>query len=146
MVRLGNLLADVEQAYDEFKFHLVYRAVYDYIVGDLSAVYLDATKDRVYAEAPDSPRRRAAQTVMMNILEVLVRVLAPIITFTCDEVWECYPEAARNRAGAPGVRPAGWLACPRGLRARPGRLGALRRDRRRLRRRSFGCARSSRGA
>lgn len=111
MVRLGNLLADVEQAYDEFKFHLVYRAVYDYIVGELSAVYLDATKDRVYAEAPDSPRRRAAQTVMMNILEVLVRVLAPIITFTCDEVWECYPEAARNRAGRPeSVQLAGWPA------------------------------------
>ncbi|HIR01447.1 MAG TPA: class I tRNA ligase family protein, partial [Candidatus Aveggerthella stercoripullorum] len=71
----------------------------------------DATKDRVYAEAPDSPRRRAAQTVMMNILEVLVRVLAPIITFTCDEVWECYPEAARNRAGRPeSVQLAGWPA------------------------------------
>ena len=109
MVRLSRLLSDVEAAYDGFKFHLVYRAVYDYIVGDLSAVYLDATKDRVYSDAPDSPRRRAAQTVMMNILEVLVRVLAPILSFTCDEVWECYPEAARNRAGRPeSVQLAGW--------------------------------------
>ena len=109
MVRLERLLSDVEKAYDEFKFHLVYRAVYDYIVGDLSAVYLDATKDRVYAEAPDSPRRRAAQTVMMNILEVLVRVMSPILSFTCDEVWECYPAAARDRAGRPeSVQLAGW--------------------------------------
>ena len=67
MVRLWHLLVDVERAYDEYKFHMVYRAVYDYIVGDLSAVYMDATKDRVYSEAPDSPRRRAAQTVLMNI-------------------------------------------------------------------------------
>lgn len=109
MVRLAHLLKDVEAAYDNFKFHLVYRAVYDYIVGDLSAVYLDATKDRVYAEAPNSPRRRAAQTVMMNILEVLVRVMAPIITFTADEVWDCYPEAMRSREGRPeSVQLAGW--------------------------------------
>ena len=64
MVRLWHLLRDVERAYDEYKFHLVYRAVYDYIVNDLSAVYMDATKDRLYSEAPDSPRRRAVQTVL----------------------------------------------------------------------------------
>ena len=55
----AHLLRDVERAYDEYQFHLVYRAVYDYIVNDLSAVYMDATKDRLYSEAPDSPRRRA---------------------------------------------------------------------------------------
>ena len=109
MVRLWHLLVDVERAYDEYKFHMVYRAVYDYIVGDLSAVYMDATKDRVYSEAPDSPRRRAAQTVLMNIVEVLVRVLAPVLSFTTDEVWEHYPEAIRSREGRPGnVQLAGW--------------------------------------
>ncbi|MFR8009819.1 MAG: class I tRNA ligase family protein, partial [Gordonibacter urolithinfaciens] len=109
MVRLWHLLVDVERAYDEYKFHVVYRAVYDYIVGDLSAVYMDATKDRVYSEAPDSPRRRAAQTVLMNIVEVLVRVLAPVLSFTTDEVWEHYPEAIRSREGRPGnVQLAGW--------------------------------------
>ena len=109
MVRLWQLLGDVERAYDEYKFHVVYRTVYDYVVNDLSAVYMDATKDRVYAEAPDSPRRRAAQTVLMNIIEVLVRVLAPVLSFTTDEVWEHYPEAIRNRAGRPAnVQLAGW--------------------------------------
>ena len=57
---------------------------------------MDVTKDRLYSEAPASPRRRAVQTVIMNILEVLVRVLAPILSFTCDEVWENYPEALRH--------------------------------------------------
>ena len=109
MVRTQHLLADVEAAYDDYKFHLVYRAVYDYIVNDLSSVYMDATKDRMYSEAPDSPRRRAVQTVLMNILEVLVRVLSPILSFTTDEVWEHYPVALREREGRPtNVQLAGW--------------------------------------
>ena len=109
MVRTRHLLADVDAAYDAYKFHYVYRAVYDYIVNDLSAVYMDATKDRLYSEAPDSPRRRAVQTVLMNILEVLVRVLAPVLTFTTDEVWEHYPRALREREGRPSnVQLAGW--------------------------------------
>ena len=91
-----------------FKFNGVYRAVYDF-VNDLSSVYMDVTKDRLYSEAPNSPRRRAVQTVLMNILEVLVRVLSPILSFTADEVWEHYPEAMRNREGrVDNVQLAGW--------------------------------------
>ncbi len=108
-VRTLQLLEDVTTAYGDYKFHNVYRAVYDYIVNDLSAIYMDATKDRLYSEAAASPRRRAVQTVLMNVLEVLVRVMAPILSFTTDEVWEHYPEAARNRAGRPtSVQLAGW--------------------------------------
>ena len=104
-----QLLAAVEDGYDNYKYHYVYRAVYDYVVNDLSAVYMDATKDRLYSEAPDSPRRRAVQTVMYQILEVLVRVLAPILSFTTDEVWEHYPQAIREREGRPiSVQLAGW--------------------------------------
>ncbi|MDY3981633.1 MAG: class I tRNA ligase family protein, partial [Paraeggerthella sp.] len=109
MVRTRHLLADVEAAYDSYRFHYVYRSVYDYIVNDLSAVYMDATKDRLYSEAPNSPRRRAVQTVLANILEVLVRVLAPVLTFTTDEVWEHYPQAERMNEGRPSnVQLAGW--------------------------------------
>ena len=91
----------------------MYRAVYDYIVNDLSAVYMDATKDRLYSEAPDSPRRRAVQTVLMNILEVLVRVLAPALLFTTDEVWEHYPKAIRASYGdVSNVQLAGWPEKP----------------------------------
>ena len=108
MAKTAKLLSDVEEAYDAFKFNGVYRAVYDF-VNDLSSVYMDVTKDRLYSEAPNSPRRRAVQTVLMNILEVLVRVLSPILSFTADEVWEHYPEAMRNREGrVDNVQLAGW--------------------------------------
>ncbi|WP_139653093.1 isoleucine--tRNA ligase [Raoultibacter phocaeensis] len=109
LVRVLHLLHDVEAAYDAYKYHLVYRAVYEYIVGDLSAVYMDALKDRLYSEASDSLLRRGAQTVLANILEVLVRILAPILSFTTDEVWEAYPEGLRYEGGHPkSVQLAGW--------------------------------------
>ena len=109
LCRLAQLLSDIEDGYDSYKFHNVYRAVYEYIVGDLSAVYLDALKDRLYSEAPDSPARRSAQTVLMNILDVLVRTLSPILSFTTEEVWQNYPEAMRNREGREiSVQLAGW--------------------------------------
>ena len=108
LAKTAKLLSDVEQAYDAYKFNAVYRTVYDF-VNDLSSVYMDVTKDRLYSEAPASPRRRAVQSVLMNILEVLVRVLSPILSFTTDEVWGCYPEAIRNREGRPtNVQLAGW--------------------------------------
>ncbi len=109
MLRLKQLLDDVERGYNEYHFHQVFRALYDYVVGDLSSVYMDVVKDRLYAEAPGSVARRSAQTVLMNILEVLVRVMSPILSFTCDEVWEHYPETERNREGRPvSVQLAGW--------------------------------------
>lgn len=111
LVRTRDLLRDVERAFDEYRFHAVYRAVYDFVVGDLSAVYMEAAKDRLYSEAPDSPLRRSAQTVLMNVLEVLVRVLSPILSFTTDEVWENYPRALAEREGRPeSVQLSGWPA------------------------------------
>ncbi len=108
MVRTLELVAEVEAAYEALRFNVVYRALYEY-VNDLSAVYMDVTKDRLYSEAPGSPRRRAAQTVLLNILEVLVRVMAPIISFTADEVWDHYPPALRAQDDRPeSVQLAGW--------------------------------------
>ncbi|MCD8315963.1 MAG: isoleucine--tRNA ligase, partial [Eggerthellaceae bacterium] len=108
MIVTATLLDDIEQAYDNFKYNIVYRLLYDY-VNDLSAVYMDVTKDRLYSEAPDSPRRRAVQTVLMNILDVLVRILAPILSFTTDEVWDYYPASELSREGRPvSVQLAGW--------------------------------------
>ena len=109
LLRLRQVLADVEKGYDEYRFHQVFRTLYEYVINDLSAIYMDVAKDRLYSEAPDSVARRSAQTVLMNILEVMVRVMSPILSFTCDEVWEHYPEAARNRDGRPfSVQLAGW--------------------------------------
>ncbi|OUO91444.1 isoleucine--tRNA ligase [Gordonibacter sp. An230] len=108
MAKTHALLVEVEAAYDACRFNAVYRAAYDF-VNDLSSVYMDVAKDRLYSEAPDSPRRRAVQTVLMNILEVLVRILAPVLSFTTDEVWEHYPEAMRGKPGRPSsVQLAGW--------------------------------------
>ena len=109
MLRLREVLHEVERGYDDYKFHQVFRTLYDYVITDLSAVYMDVIKDRLYAEAPDSKPRRAAQTVLMNILEVLVRVMSPILSFTCDEVWEHYPTSVREQEGRPvSVQLAGW--------------------------------------
>lgn len=110
LVRLQQLLDEVNEAYDKYKFHQVYRLVYDYVVGDLSAVYMDALKDRLYSEAPDSSLRRSAQTVLMDILEVLVRILTPIISFTTEEVWQNYPVAFMKENHAESVQLAGWPA------------------------------------
>ena len=98
MVKTAAMLDDVTKAFDDYRFHHVYRVAYDFVT-DLSNVYMDVAKDRLYSEAPESPRRRAVQTVLMNILEVMVRVLAPVLTFTTEEVWQHYPEAARGREG-----------------------------------------------
>ena len=108
MAKTASLLKDIEAAYIDYRFNAVYRSAYDF-VNDLSAVYMDVTKDRLYSEAPTSLRRRAVQTVLMNILEVLVRVLSPILSFTCEEVWEHYPSTVRNDENREiSVQLAGW--------------------------------------
>ena len=108
MVKTARLVDDVTAAYDEYAFNSVYRLAYDFI-NDVSAVYMDVIKDRLYSEAQNSVRRRAAQTVLMNVIEVLVRILSPILTFTTDEAWESYPAAALAREGRPeSVQLAGW--------------------------------------
>ncbi len=108
MAKTAALLSEVESAYEGYKFNVVYRAAYDF-VNDLSSVYMDVAKDRLYSEAPTSPRRRAVQTVLANILEVLVRVMSPVLSFTCDEVWENYPPLFRQSEGRPeSVQLAGW--------------------------------------
>ena len=134
LLRLRQVLADVEKGYDEYRFHQVFRTLYEYVINDLSAIYMDVAKDRLYSEAPDSVARRSAQTVLMNILEVMVRVMSPILSFTCDEVWEHYPEAARNLDGRPfSVQLAGWPVAddfaprPPGRRRGRGVPGAFRR-------------------
>ena len=96
LARMGEVHAKVEQAYAEYRFNGVYRALYDYVVTELSNVYLDVIKDRTYCDAPASRGRRSAQTVLAAILEMLLHDLQPILAFTCDEVIEYLPEAMRD--------------------------------------------------
>src|SRR5215468_10508375 len=90
------LAADVTRWYDEFAFHKIYQRVLNFCVVELSAFYFDVLKDRLYTYAPNSRGRRAAQTAIWRILEACVRLLAPIMSFTCEEVWGHLPAVANR--------------------------------------------------
>jgi len=85
--------------YGDFQFHRVFHAVNEFCIVDLSAFYLDVLKDRLYTFAPKGLERRSAQTVLWRIAEVLVRLVAPILTFTSDEVWQYLPVTS-DRVGS----------------------------------------------
>src|SRR5262245_39494148 len=87
LLRLGELIARVRRAYEAYQFHAVFHSAHNFCAVDLSALYLDIIKDRLYVSAADDPRRRAAQTVCFEVLTALARLLAPVLTFTADEVW-----------------------------------------------------------
>lgn len=85
--RLNSLVKTVRQAYSDFEFHAVYHEINNFCTVDMSKLYVDITKDRVYVENKDSKARRSAQTAMYIILSSLVRLVAPILSFTADEAW-----------------------------------------------------------
>jgi isoleucyl-tRNA synthetase len=85
--RLNSVIADCCAAYESYEFHKVYHTLNQFCAVDLSSLYIDITKDRMYCDAPDSPRRRATQTAMHQIFDVLCRLLAPIMVFTAEEAW-----------------------------------------------------------
>ncbi|HEY2627316.1 MAG TPA: isoleucine--tRNA ligase [Candidatus Udaeobacter sp.] len=85
--RLDDVIADCRSAYGAFEFHKVYHTLSQFCAVDLSSLYIDITKDRMYCDAPDSTRRRATQNGMHQIFEALCRLLAPILVFTAEEAW-----------------------------------------------------------
>jgi isoleucyl-tRNA synthetase len=91
LARTRDLTERILAWYGAFEFHRVYHAVNDFAVVDLSGFYLDVLKDRMYTFAPTSQARRSAQTVLWQITESLVRLVAPILSFTADEVWDYLP-------------------------------------------------------
>ncbi|UCG70868.1 MAG: class I tRNA ligase family protein, partial [Thermoplasmata archaeon] len=86
--RLQELNEQVLKAYEGFQFHLVYHSLHNFCVLDLSSFYLDIIKDRLYTSPKKSVIRRSAQTAMNEILEVLVRLMSPLLSFTADEIWQ----------------------------------------------------------
>jgi isoleucyl-tRNA synthetase len=98
LARTRELTEKVRAWYEAFEFHRVYHAVNDFAVVDLSSFYIDVLKDRMYTFAPTSLARRSAQTVLWQITEALVRLVAPILTFTADEVWEYLPAVEGREA------------------------------------------------
>ena len=98
LARTRELVEKVRAWYENFEFHRVYHAVNEFAIVDLSALYLDVLKDRMYTFAPASHERRSAQTVIYKVTDALVRVVAPILSFTADEVWNHLPADADRTA------------------------------------------------
>ncbi len=91
LLRTAHLSEELQKWYEEFQFHRIYQRVIEFVTVDLSAVYLDVLKDRLYTFAPESNSRRSGQTALWRIADTLVRLLAPIMSFTADEIWEFMP-------------------------------------------------------
>ncbi len=98
LVRARELTTKVLRWYVEFAFHRIYHAVNEFAIVDLSALYADVLKDRLYTFAPNHPARRAAQTVLWKITEALARLVAPILSFLADEVWQYLPADVKRSA------------------------------------------------
>jgi isoleucyl-tRNA synthetase len=90
-MELELLIRDVRRNYDAYEFHQAARRLYEFCTVQASSIYLSAVKDRLYCDAPDSPRRRATQTVIHRMLMTLVKLLAPILPHTAEEAWEHIP-------------------------------------------------------
>jgi isoleucyl-tRNA synthetase len=106
LMRLGDLIPRVRQGYEDFEFHTIFHALNNFCSVDLSAVYLDILKDRLYTFRRDSPLRRSSQTVLFDILVALTKLMAPVLSFTADEIWRMLPELVRKDAQATSVHMA----------------------------------------
>jgi isoleucyl-tRNA synthetase len=98
LARTRELTEKILGWYQAFEFHRIYHAVNEFAIVDLSSFYLDVLKDRMYTFAPSSQARRSAQTVLWQIAEALVRLVAPILSFTADEIWEYLPPVEGREA------------------------------------------------
>ena len=131
LTRVNELAQVARESYDKYEFHVLYHAVNNFCTTDLSKLYIDITKDRVYTEAADGKLRRAAQSTMWYILSALTRIIAPMISFTAEEIWQTMPHLASDNKKSvfmnplPEVRPE-W-SFPE-LEAHWDRLFALRDD------------------
>ena len=91
LTKLSALVEACRKAYHNYEFHVVSHEINDFCVVELSSFYLDIIKDRLYCELPDGLRRRSAQTTLFLIVDALAKLFAPILAFTCDEIWQAMP-------------------------------------------------------
>src|SRR6202522_461501 len=92
--RTATLVSECTEWYKTFEFHRIYHALHDFAVVELSAFFFDILKDRLYTFAVDSPARRSAQTTIWRIADSLLRLLAPVLVFTSEEIWKIFPKQA----------------------------------------------------
>jgi isoleucyl-tRNA synthetase len=108
LLRLAKLIPRVREAYDRFEFHTIFHELNNFCSVDLSAVYLDILKDRLYTFRHDSKERRSSQTVLLELLVAITKLMAPILSFTADEIWRLIPETVRKGEGAASVHLASF--------------------------------------
>ena len=98
LTQLHELTVACREAYQEYEFHTVSHAINDFCVVELSSFYLDILKDRLYCEDRDGLRRRSAQTALFLIVDAMAKLFAPILAFTCDEIWQAMPHRGSDDA------------------------------------------------
>ena len=98
LTKLDELIDKVNAAYNAFDYHIVFHAIHNFCVIDMSNFYLDIIKDRLYCDDVDSVSRKAAQTAMYRILSAITRLIAPIMSFTADEIWSYIPHSASDNS------------------------------------------------
>ena len=91
VARAAALQEEVVAAYRDYQFHVIYQRVHNFCVNDLGGLYLDVLKDRMYTTPAEGHARRSGQTAMFHILQAMVRWLAPILSFTAEEIWQVLP-------------------------------------------------------
>ncbi|WMJ23114.1 isoleucine--tRNA ligase [Paludicola sp. MB14-C6] len=100
LYKLNGLVEKVNTAYENLDFHVVFHAIHNFCVVDMSSFYLDIIKDRLYCDAANGDRRRSAQTTMYIVLDALTRMIAPILAFTSEEIWSFMPHKKADDAGS----------------------------------------------
>jgi isoleucyl-tRNA synthetase len=105
LTRLNAVIGQVLDAYDRYEFYRVFQRIYQFCSVDLSSVYLDILKDRLYAEAAEGPKRRAAQFVMARIHRDLAKLIAPIMPHTAEELWQFVPKSGEPESVHLAVMP-----------------------------------------
>ncbi len=98
LTKLNGLVAACRKAYDAYEFHNVTHIINDFCVVELSSFYLDIIKDRLYCELPDGLRRRSAQSALFLIVDAMAKLFAPILAYTCDEIWQAMPHRDEDDA------------------------------------------------
>lgn len=106
--KLYILSQQVRQHYEQYEFHLVYRRILNFCTVDLSSLYFDISKDILYVESKDSKLRRANQTVLYHITETLLRLIAPVLVFTAEEIWQFLGKESSVHADVYSVLPGEW--------------------------------------
>jgi isoleucyl-tRNA synthetase len=114
LAKMAELVKTVKEAYESYNFPAVYHALNRFCSVELSAFYVDACKDRIYCDAEGSPRRRSAQTTMFEVLDGLVKLVAPVLAFTAEEAWQSMPGGKTSSVHLEkfpeSVVPAQWSA------------------------------------